>query len=63
MDITKSLLAYDDKYHPPRLVRTTQISLRQDGTMLDIQYVKAYVVRTEVYDDYIQRNRSAFQVI
>ena len=36
---------------------------RQDGTMLDIQYVKAYVARTEVYDDYIQRNRSAFQVI
>ena len=39
------------------------MNLRQDGTMLDIQYVKAYVVKTEVYDDYIQRNRSAFQVI
>ena len=63
MDIIKSLLAYDDKYHPPRLVKTTQISLLQDGTMLDIQYVKAYVVKMEVYDDYIQRNRSTFQVI
>lgn len=31
--------------------------------MLDIQYVKAYVVKMEVYDDYIQRNRSTFQVI
>ena len=39
------------------------MNLQQDGTMLDIQYVKAYVVKTEVYDDHIQRNRSTFQVI
>ena len=32
----KSLLAYHDKYHPPKLVRTTLINLRQDGRVINI---------------------------
>ena len=32
----KSLLAYDDRYHPPRLVRTTLMNLRQDGRIINI---------------------------
>ncbi len=32
----KSLLAYDDKYHPPKLVRTTLMNLRQDGKIINI---------------------------
>ena len=32
----KSLLAYDDRYHPSRLVRTTLMNLRQDGRIINI---------------------------
>ena len=32
----KSLLAYDDRYHPSRLMRTTLMNLRQDGRIINI---------------------------
>ena len=32
----KSLLAYHDKYQPPKLVRTTLMNLRQDGRIVNI---------------------------